>query len=604
MAQHLKRAPRFLLLAGALAGALAAALAAPGAAEATPPVVVFVYPPPQRVNVPANTIIEVTFDQAIDHATFDAISFRVFGRWSGPATGTITFDGTTAIFTPTEPFFAGEWVTVSVSRAVENVFGEPLAKGYAFNFWIKTVGTLLNLTYTGRVTTRQGNETWVQSYGAYAGDLDNDGWSDLLVPNERTDDARVFMNNAGSYSTFVVESLPGGDTPSPNEGADFDNDGEIDVVIGNTQNDQVSVLFGDGTGDFPVKTAYTVVSGTTNSVRGVGVLDLNGDGWDDIVAANRYYDAASTGNLSVLLNNGDGTFAAAVAEETGSNGEWGIAIADANNDGLLDVFCSHRSSPYNVVVMLSDGEGGLTPQPPVAAGGYLWQLAAGDFNDDGDVDLAGCSYGNGKMVVLRGNGAGGFTGPPLQINTGGGPLAIDTGDVDGDGDLELVTSNYGSGTWTLFENRLGSFVNPHTLNASSAGSCAVLHDRDNDGDMDLTGIDEMDDWLYFYENDPPVTGVHPTPEPPAVLLQNHPNPFNPSTVIRFELSVASAVDLSVFSPTGAFVTRLSGGERGPGVYDARWDGTDARGERVSSGVYFYRLVAGGATLTRKMVLLK
>ena len=55
--------------------------------------------------------------------------------------------------------------------------------------------------------------------------------------------------------------------------------------------------------------------------------------------------------------------------------------------------------------------------------------------------------------------------------------------------------------FTLFENfGDGTFGNPRTLKASSAGSCAILHDRDNDGDLDITGVDEIDDFIFLYEN--------------------------------------------------------------------------------------------------------
>jgi flagellar hook assembly protein FlgD len=109
--------------------------------------------------------------------------------------------------------------------------------------------------------------------------------------------------------------------------------------------------------------------------------------------------------------------------------------------------------------------------------------------------------------------------------------------------------------------------------------------------------------------------VYPTAvlprETPAVsvnhLEQNYPNPFNPSTTIAFSLADGPRrpVRLAVFDVTGALVRTLYDGHLGPGRHSFAWDGRNDRGQRVGSGVYFYRLAGdGGFTETRKMVLLK
>jgi hypothetical protein len=560
------------------------------------PQVVSIQPASQRIDAPANATIRLTFDEPIDTFSVDPISFRIFGRWSGPASGARTVAGATVTFTPNQPFFAGEWVTVNLSRGIKNTLGEPLAKGYAWNFFIKTKPASLNLQYDYRVTTRQGSETWTQPYGGYAGDLNNDGWSDLTVPCEQTGDARIFMNDGtGNFTSFRVEPLVPASQSSPNEGADFNNDGEIDIVFGDSNGNKISVLLGDGTGNFFSKTFHTAGF----SIRGVGVLDLNGDGWDDIVTAN-----LSTNNLSIFINNGDGTFpATGVAKEAGGNGEVSIGVADANNDGLLDVFVGTYSTPYQVIVLLSDGNGGLIAQPGVPSGGHPWlQITVGDFNGDGNVDTAINHVFTNGMGVLMGNGLGGL-GAVQTYTTGENPYAIDTADIDGDGDLELVSSNFGTADWTIYENVGGVFVNPRSLSSDRSGSCAVLHDRDMDGDIDLTGFDETHDWVYFYENVSTATAI--TPSSAAVTIeQNHPNPFNPTTSIRFELAHNADVMLAVYDAGGAFVARIAEGRYAAGPHEARWNGTDARGARVASGVYFYRLISGNTELARKMVLLK
>ncbi len=90
-----------------------------------------------------------------------------------------------------------------------------------------------------------------------------------------------------------------------------------------------------------------------------------------------------------------------------------------------------------------------------------------------------------------------------------------------------------------------------------------------------------------------------------VLQQNVPNPFNPSTVIRYTLPVAAAVRISVLDVAGRQLRLLHDGhlvERGE--HAVEWDGRDNRGRLVPSGTYFYRLAAGDFSETRAMVLLR
>src|SRR5262245_16831227 len=301
--------------------------------EAVPPQVVTRTPARQKIDASPQTTIQVGFNTNIDPTSVNAITFRAFGRWSGPASGTYQVTGSTVTFTPSEPFFFGEYVTVSLSKGIKSTLAEPMAFGHAWSFWTRSASASLNLTYVTRYDTRLPTDSWVQPYGAYAGDIDNDGWCDLFIPCEQTDDMRIFMNNgAGLYPGGFTRKTPANtDTPSPNEAGDFDNNGEIDIAIGNVTNNRVTVMLGNGAGDFPTVASLTAAE---ISVRGVGVLDLNGDGWDDIVCSAK----TNTGKTCMFLNNGNGTFAPKVDLEAGVLGEWGIAVADINNDGIMDVF--------------------------------------------------------------------------------------------------------------------------------------------------------------------------------------------------------------------------------------------------------------------------
>ncbi len=95
--------------------------------------------------------------------------------------------------------------------------------------------------------------------------------------------------------------------------------------------------------------------------------------------------------------------------------------------------------------------------------------------------------------------------------------------------------------------------------------------------------------------------------PPAgrlTLHQNHPNPFNPGTTIRYYLPLSCTVRLVVYDLTGAEICRLVDGEQAAGPQQVAWNGTNGAGEPVSSGLYFYRITAGKETASRKMLLLR
>jgi hypothetical protein len=88
------------------------------------------------------------------------------------------------------------------------------------------------------------------------------------------------------------------------------------------------------------------------------------------------------------------------------------------------------------------------------------------------------------------------------------------------------------------------------------------------------------------------------------LLQNHPNPFNPSTTIEYVLPAASWVLITVYDTRGRLVARLADEDQQAGPHAIVWNGLDTSGTPLPSGVYFYRLEAGKLTQTRKMIILR
>jgi FlgD Ig-like domain len=88
------------------------------------------------------------------------------------------------------------------------------------------------------------------------------------------------------------------------------------------------------------------------------------------------------------------------------------------------------------------------------------------------------------------------------------------------------------------------------------------------------------------------------------LAQNYPNPFNPTTTLAFSLAKGTDVELKIYDVRGALVKTLVHEHRAAGNHRVPWDGSNQQGNRVATGVYFYKLVAGSFVDTKKMTLLK
>ena len=88
------------------------------------------------------------------------------------------------------------------------------------------------------------------------------------------------------------------------------------------------------------------------------------------------------------------------------------------------------------------------------------------------------------------------------------------------------------------------------------------------------------------------------------LMANFPNPFNAQTAIVYQVPEATRVELTIFNLMGQQVSTLVNAVQSPAAYQVLWDGTDASGTAVGSGVYLYRMRAGTFQQTRSLLLLK
>lgn len=250
-----------------------------------------------------------------------------------------------------------------------------------------------------------------------------------------------------------------------------------------------------------------------------------------------------------------------------------------------------------------------------------------DIDNDNDYDLfVGEFNGNINFFENTGDSSNAnfvaVTDSFSHINVGGKSFPFFT-DMDNDGDFDLLCGSQDSG-FRLYRNdgspQAPNFILAPNFNLySPLASAPILADIDDDSDLDLIS-GGLGGGLIFYENMDSVNSIgNPADTPPPSsfqLYQNYPNPFNPSTNIGFWLpafvKVATSagrsdfgfIELSVYDILGRKIITLVNEKLKPGSHQIQWNGIDAQGNQVSSGVYIYQLKFNSITLSRKMLLIR
>jgi hypothetical protein len=238
--------------------------------------------------------------------------------------------------------------------------------------------------------------------------------------------------------------------------------------------------------------------------EGVAIVDLDGDGDNDLAVIHR------NGSLKTLANLGAGTFAPAVdrgilwPSETATE----IETADVDRDGDQDLLVSFTTTYGSISVVRNRGNGTFDPPENYDTCYSTQMLVAADFNGDKRVDLAGDSNCFQATIMLN-NGDGTFRHNG-EYGRGYTPGGIDAGDLDGDGDLEVAFGNGTSDVTVLPGLGDGSF-GPHGGQAVHHNPRGVkMADFDADGDLDIVTSNTYSNFVSLLRNDG--TGQFPPPE--------------------------------------------------------------------------------------------
>ncbi|MBN9516991.1 VCBS repeat-containing protein, partial [bacterium] len=272
---------------------------------------------------------------------------------------------------------------------------------------------------------------------------------------------------------------------------DFDGDGDLDVVVADFVAGVIPMV-NTGAGAFTVGAALPI-----KDVRSVRVVDMDGDGKQDIVAASgRLASGGSGENVAIARGNGDGTFAAPITRPIAD--PQALTVADFNGDGRPDVAVVAN----HLFVMLNNGTATTVLDPPVR---YVTDsdgldLTAADFNGDGKPDVAISGNTTTRVDVLLNTGTGAF-GEKVSYPLTGRGGGIAAADLDRDGRPELlVTRTFGGQLSVLKGNTDGTFQAPVVYTAPSPhgpGPLAVA-DYDLDGNLDVVGSSFHTDGIVLW----------------------------------------------------------------------------------------------------------
>jgi hypothetical protein len=382
---------------------------------------------------------------------------------------------------------------------------------------------------------------------AIVADFNGDGKPDLAVVNSADNTVSILLGNADG--TFASRrDFATGKSPVSVVAGDFNGDGNLDLAIANSSDLTVSILLGNGDGTFQ----SGAVLPTRNPPHRVIVGDFNGDRKLDIATVNTTFVTTSANNsVSILLGNGDGTFAPAI-EYPMDGATFSIAAGDFNRDGKLDLAVGNTGLSA-VSILLGNGDG--TFQAPVNYGSGISNfvstfLITRDFSGDGNLDLANC--GGGKVSILLGNGDGTFQshvdyaiggpdagwltaddfngdgkldlavangfggGPPVptvsillgkgdgtfqpsvDYHTGAQPFSVASADVNGDGKTDLVMATAANSVVVLIGKGDGTFSTSTDYTAGSVPMSVTAGDFNGDGKLDLAVANRVDNTVSVF----------------------------------------------------------------------------------------------------------
>ncbi|MGB8535616.1 MAG: FG-GAP-like repeat-containing protein [Acidobacteriaceae bacterium] len=239
------------------------------------------------------------------------------------------------------------------------------------------------------------------------GDFNADGLQDLAVANAKDNTISILLGNGdGTFTPATGSPVAVGSFPFFVAVADFDRNGTADIAVSNDNDNTVTILLGNGDGTFTEASGSPIPNFNYNPGPIISA-DFNGDGKLDLAVSNFTPFNNTLGNVVVLLGNGDGTFANAPGSPiTVGVDPFALAAVDFNQDGKTDLAVDNYGQITNfptqtLSVLLGNGDGTFAALgTPIQLGDSPNDLVTADFNGDGATDFAIPELADNNVTIL------------------------------------------------------------------------------------------------------------------------------------------------------------------------------------------------------------
>ena len=338
------------------------------------------------------------------------------------------------------------------------------------------------------------------------GDFNKDGLKDLAYATEDRSVAILLGDGKGKFSPANGSPFFCNQYPNDIAIADINKDGIPDLAIANTEVSMLTVLLGNGKGQFQQALQSPFKVHSKPHTHGVAIADFNSDGNLDLATDNWAHD-----QVLIIFGDGKGNFSNETFYKVGKRPYQRLRSADVNKDGRPDLITTNLEG-NNSTVLLGDGDGKFIEAQgsPFAAGDAPFGLAIGDINGDRNDDLliadsptiTAESKGNDGLWILIGYGKGNFKtmkGSPFK--TGKSPSRLAVGDLNNNGINDVVVTNYNDKSISIFYMTKTGIDKIQTIKVGNRPDGIAIGDLNGDGknDITLTNYDDNTLMILFHK---------------------------------------------------------------------------------------------------------